>query len=735
MAVIRAKNPLRWVRRALLLLGLMSTAAVALLFAAYRFGSAGRIEEAEVQEAGEAIDERTIAAGQGFDYTQTSEGERVFRIRAARNRQDRADWAFLEEVALEIYREDGHTTRVTSRRARVNQKTWAAELEGDVVLRGWEDLELRARGLELVEGGQQLTSIGAVEFDFPPPGQTLADEEAALPPLTGRAGSLRIDRRKDTVDLSGGVHVRNAENSEVPLRVDCERLLYRRDEGMMRLFEDVFLQYGEQQLQARTLSLLFYGASVEETSEPTESVAATTVDTEAAGTGAEVEAVEEPTSGLRMLRARWEVRGRLATGGDLSGSGLPGVGGVEFAGQYLEIEPNLDDSSLRRMRLEGDSSVAATVEVVDETGLTQRLIGDLLESYSIEDRLQIVEGVGMPLLLEEYLDVEPRYFLRQACAHKVRAQFLPGGQLGRIALERQVELRDENLYLSGGNHASLDLESGALDIRGPAVELFNQRGAITAPHFSYRRDKGILHADSGVQALLRGTETFADTPLGRSNEPVRIESQEATWTEIPQTFSFRGGVRAWQGQNLLLADQLRGDEEKQELAASGGVSTVWIDDNPASPASGAGGEPIEVRAKRLTYVPSATAGAATRTLIYRGGVQVKQGRRTILCRALSVVLAPGSTSGSGDKPRRMICRDDVLITDPVANREVRGDTAVFTVAEDRVEVFGDRVRLLDEQRNSLVGKYLVYDLAAGTVRLQSRTPDGGTQGSRAPSPK
>lgn len=734
MAIVRAKNPLRWVRRALLILGLAGIAGVTVLLAAYRFGNAGRVDREEVPEPSANIDERTVTAGEGFDYTQTSEGNRVFRIRAAKSRQDRADWAFLEEVHLEIYREDGQTTSVTSRRARVNQQTWAAELEGDVVMQGWENLELRARGLELLDGGQQLISVGAVEFHYPPPGQTVDGGELALPALTGRASSLRIDRRTDTINLSGGVHIRNVPGAEIPLRVDCERLVYRRDEGLVRAFEDIFLQYGAQELQARALTLFM--------NDPAESAGE-------AGAG-EPEAVtgERPEGrGLRMLRARWDVRGRLAATGSLGQSGLPGAGGVEFEGQFLEVEPKADDSSFQHMRLEGDDAAPASVKVVDETGLAQRLTAGLLEAYAVDDRLQVVEGVGMPLLLEEYLDLDQPYYLRQACARRGRARFLADGRLGRIDLEQQVELRDGALYLSGGADAGLDLEHGTLEIQGPAVELFNERGAITAPKFSYNREKGILHATDGVQALLKSTAAFAETPLGRGDEPVRIEAAEATWTETPPTFAFRGGVRAWQGQNLLLADQLRGDEDKQELAASGGVSTVWIAETTAGgkPPSTAGADPpaasnapIEIQSRHLTYVPSAASSSTdARTLIYSGEVRVKQGRRTIQCRELTVELAaapdsPGATAAAG-KPQRLICREDVLLTDPIANREVRGDLAIYGVAQRQVEIFGESVRLLDEQRNTLVGKYLVYDLAAGTVRLRSRPPDGGGEGrSQAP---
>ena len=94
-----------------------------------------------------------------------------------------------------------------------------------------------------------------------------------------------------------------------------------------------------------------------------------------------------------------------------------------------------------------------------------------------------------------------------------------------------------------------------------------------------------------------------------------------------------------------------------------------------------------------------------------------QGRRLIACRELSVEL-----DDAGKEAQRMTCRDTVEIVDPETKRQVMGDTAIYSVAEQRVEVRGDSVRLIDSQNNRLEGKYLLYDLDAGTVNIQSRVP-------------
>ena len=43
-------------------------------------------------------------------------------------------------------------------------------------------------------------------------------------------------------------------------------------------------------------------------------------------------------------------------------------------------------------------------------------------------------------------------------------------------------------------------------------------------------------------------------------------------------------------------------------------------------------------------------------------------------------------------------------------------------------MFGDNVQLVDSQSNSLKGRYLLYDLAEGSVQLRSQPPEGAALG-------
>ena len=672
----RARSPFRWVRRLLLAFGLFSVAAIAILLMAYQFGkgSTSTPQDADPGESG--VDASTLTAGQSFDYTQWTDGRRIFRIQAARSRQDRDDTAFLETVVLDIFRQDensndgaGETTyTVTSRQARVNQNNWSARLEGDVVISGWGNVELEARVLELRNGGQVLESVGAVAFRY-------------APDLVGRATKLRIDRRNGTVRLDEGVHIKSIEGAEFPLRLDSQRLVFRRDEGLLRAIDDVTLEMGDRRLTSRSLTLF----------------------------------LDDDLRSLRQLVARWDVRAEQRPS-DLLGDEPE----LRLSAELFEMRPDEDRPEVRRMILRGEEGVAR-VAMVDREGVARQLTGRTLEGLLREGELEWLEGWGAPLLMEEFLDFPEPYPLRRACAQRAVARFDAGGELRQLQLEQQVDLGDEDVHLSGGERAVLDLKSGKIDIQGPSVELLSDRGDLVAQRFDYTQETGFIRASGGVRGSLAsgGAITLATTPFGEGSGPLQVESKEAIFSGDPRGFIFKGGVRAWRDTNLLITEQLRGDEAAEQLAASGGVKTVWT-----PTAELAGRNPIEVTAERLTW------DRARDQLVYDGSVNIVQGTRKLICDQTVVELARSEPVAGEETTRaeRMICRGGVELLDSADGQQVEGDLAVYTLHLEIVEVFGDNVQLVDSQSNSLKGRYLLYDLAKGSVQLRSQPPEGAALG-------
>ncbi|MEM9593063.1 MAG: LPS export ABC transporter periplasmic protein LptC [Acidobacteriota bacterium] len=659
----RAKTPFRWLRRVLLLAGVAGVAGLVLLLMAYSFGNVETQDPSTAASggSGDGTDDDAVTQTENIDYVQTSGGQRVFRVRAARSFQDEQDVSRLQDVTLDIFRDDGDVYTIKSDRAEIDQSSLEAQLEGNVVVRGLGELVLRTRALEVKQKGGVLESNGAVELSFPPQR------------LEGRASRLRLDRVGDQILLSGGVHVRNVAGAEALTRLDCDRLVYKRAEGLIRAVDDVYLRRGDSEIQAHYISIY----------------------------------LQQDQKTLRALTARWNVVGTVASLMESGGRVIAG-----FSGQFLEVEPSEENPEYRKIRLDGSLEEPADMRLVQDDGLARALVGRRIDARAEGDRLIEVEGFGDPMRLDEYFDLPQPYMLRRACADRAVANFLPDGQLARIVLEGQVDLRDDGFQASGAQLAVLEVPEERLNLRGPSVELFTDRGDVVAPQIRYARQTGLIKATQGVETTLVDASDagLSGTPLGGGSGPVRVSSKEATFTEVPPKFVFVGDVRAWQGQNLLIADQMRGDEASQEMAASGGVKTVWIPERNRAAATAAENRPVEVTAKTLSY------RRLDRQLVYLEDVKVAQGERTITCDELTVDL---EEDGGAD---RMRCRGEVEVVDPTGGQKVTGESAVYTVAQDLVEVFGEEVKLLDAQRNELVGQYLRFDLETGKARVLAKPP-------------
>lgn len=668
--IVRAKSPFAWLRPVLLAVGVLAVAAVAVMLAAYHFGRAvGRPGEEEGGERPPEGESGRLLTGEGFDYTQTSAGEPVFRIRAEKSRQDRDGTAFLDTVTLDIYREDGQTYTVTSRGATFNEDSGRAKLAGDVVLHTQDGMELEARALELHDGGDVVKSSGEVELRFGPD-------------LVGRAANLHVDRRADTISLLGGFHLHTVPGAERSLRLDGERLVYQPSGAILRVVGDVTLSTDGSTLSAHYMTLF----------------------------------LQQDQRTIEMIRARWKVHGKIVTTNEWGGETT-----IDYDAEFLELRPDNPKQKDQRAKLDGEGG-NVHLKVTDPSGVARTFTGLYVRARASEGRLVQLEGIGNPTSFLEAIDLDEPYPLRQLCADRITAGFADG-ELVRIQLERQVELTDRGISLAGGRSASLNLEDGMFRIKGEdegKVTLRNRQAEVRARQFTFARRTGLIRAYEEVRAVLdEGAVTaLSKTPLGQGEGPIQVESEEAYWTlaPAPPTFAFEGEVRAWRGDSLLLADQVLGDDAEQQLSANGRVRTVWV--VPPSPEASEAvppRQPIEVDSQLLTYFRDRDE------LVYGGGVELRQGARTIRCRELAVELV------AGNQARRMICTDQVSLTDAATGRRAQGDRAVYTLASQTVEIFGDEVKLIDADENRMQGRYLVYDLAADKVNLLSHVPAGATE--------
>jgi lipopolysaccharide export system protein LptA len=266
-------------------------------------------------------------------------------------------------------------------------------------------------------------------------------------------------------------------------------------------------------------------------------------------------------------------------------------------------------------------------------------------------------------------------------------------------------------------------------LTGDPVHLTTDRGELYTPRADYDRATGLIEAHEGVRALIRdaGEVSLGGTPFaakGPGDGPVRVEAREGFFREEPRGVLFRGEVRAWQGKNLLLADDLRADQDGagQRLTATGSVRTVWVPEERAPrPGAVETGGPLEVTAQTLRY------DKASEELVYEGDVRADQQQRVLECRRLVVELT------TGGEAERMTCTGAARLDDRQAGNRARGETAVYDLATRTVTMTGEPVTLTKADGATVAGGRVVYSLDSGTARVV-RTPAAAPADTAAPPP-
>lgn len=650
-------------RKLLLVAMILVLGSVAGLFIFGRMGQRDmrrQVDQGEATEAGQG----TALIGEDFDYTFTERERPIFRIRGESIRADQAGTVFLDDVGLTLYDEQGRAYHVESREASFNRESNEGRLQGNVILRGPTGLQLRTAQLNINQKGRVLVSPKPVAMRY-------ADQYVA------RAERLRVDLNDEMYVLQGNTRVESLPGAEVPLALTADRTVYERKTRLLRVEGNAVLRRGQEQVKAQRLSAH----------------------------------LTEDEKRLAFVRAMQNVSGRLA-------GNSPQASVVRFSGRDLavQMEPGAENQP-RKVVLEGGEINRATLETVG-AGLTRVLTGLHIEGMMAGGMMTQAEAFG-GVELRETTRAGGERETRRATGMRAQAGFSPTGQLARIELINKVTFRDAETRATG-KRAALDLDSGRGEFFGdPMVEATSPRGRMTAPRVLYNVEHQILNAVGGVRAVMEqvSDSDLAGTPLGQGEGPVHVESREAFWRQEPSSFLFRGDVRAWRGENLMLTSELRGDKTQNQLNAAGGVKTLWIPTaKDAARAQGtkpagdpkAKRAPVEVVSQEMSY----REGAGI--LTYTGAVRVVQEGKTLTCDRLDVDIA------EDNKAEKMTCTGDAKLNDPQGGRLITGQKAVYDLTARRMDITGDKVTMRDREGNQVQGRRVIYFVDDGKVEVKSR---------------
>ncbi len=590
-----------------------------------------------------------VLAGEGFDY-ELSDGERtVFRIQADRILSDRRDNITLEQARVVVTREDS-VFEAYGDRAEYTVGTSNARLVGNArVVRG-DGLELRARELDLIEDGKVVVTAGKVSFGL----------EGAY---RGAARRVYYDLEEEILQLTGEVSVESLEGGAVAGSMKCNLLVYERGPRVLRMEGDVVIQGRGGRLSARRLTVH----------------------------------LDEEEKRATFVRAFWSVSGELKHpgGGDMETE-------ISFEGNELSVL--MADGEPASAQLDPAGGRLARLTAADSAALVRRVVAPHLTADFAAGVIQIVRAYD-GVEITEHLAVGSGIPLRSACGRWLLAGFDPAGEIEDLVLQHDVDYQEPGLQMLGDRVERGRERSVAI---GRPAYVRTDRGEVQSPRIVLAEREGRLEASDGVRAELPRGGKFR--LIGeQSEEPIRITAVSAVWTESPWRAEFRDTVRAWQGENYLVANRMIGLDEGERLEAEGAVKTV-VRPRPEAPAAGAAPErraPVEVTAERMVYV------RPERVVTYSGRPRAFQAGRTVTCDELDILL------GEQDRFDSLRCRGGARLENPERGQTVEGTDAVYRPDSGVAEISGAPVILRDRDGGVVRGKLVLYDFDKGTAQVRS----------------
>ena len=516
----RLRGPVALLRTLLLLFAVLGVAGIAALL---YFGNAGprTLEEQGREQATggseEPLDSDILLSGSGFDLTAVGEGDKVlFQIKADRQKADRDENIFLEGVVIDMPHGDTRY-KITGDEARYNRETHEAEIEGSVEVLGSGGLRLNTDWLQLREGGDVLRASHGTEFQY-------------RDSMRGRTESLRMHIARKLLIMQGGVEIESTPQASQDFKLKARSLRFAEDRRLLRAEGNVRIDQSDNHVEANRITVR----------------------------------LDEFENSIKHLRALWNVRGVFTPPPQ---EGLPDQR-ISFTGWGMSLFFDAVAGDLRHLELEGRRRRLAIMMARDEAGAQRELKGRMLTADFYNNVLRSADVMG-PMSLNETFQVElasgTETRKRSAEARGAEAFFDTRGNVVRLDMRGETRIRQDGMS-AASDLAKLDLakEMSVFEAApGGLVRVATEQGELQAPRIAFQHQNEILTADNGVRTVLTSKPGSGDVsgplPFSDPSEPVRIQSESATLTGGERNeFLFEGKVRAWQGQNVLMADQLRG---------------------------------------------------------------------------------------------------------------------------------------------------------------------------------
>ncbi len=692
-----------WQRRARLVAGVV---AIAVAGGAYWATGSRRTQEAPPPVT--PLAEQVISQVKKGEAAQSTREREEFALDFDEQRTYKDGRTVATGLVVRVPNRNGRSFTMAAKEGTVGTDKTSVRMTGDVVLKASDGLVAKTETASYADGEGIVRAPGPVSF--------------ARGGTTGSGVGFTYDKHRDTMWLldQSVVHVAGGEDGAMDIRAGA--FGEARQERYLRLERDARVTRPGQTISADEMMVYL----LPDRDEPDSM--------ELRGRG--VITGGEGMGTLRAMQAQdinldYADDGRTLQHATLAGQAsitLAGVGGApgqRLAAEWVDLSLGPDGaitSLVARERLlvtlpAQSGTPARTIRAAELTG--DGAAGAGLTAMRFTGGVDFREGGTARTAPARQARSETLTLALTAAGVAERATFVGGarfdaGSLHAAAAEARYFITGDRLELLSPDGAAAtppSVTDTGLRIDATAITIGLATTAVSA-----------TGAVSSVMqpAAARGGEGTARTPaLLDGGQPLIASAGALEYDSQARKAVYSGKARLWQGDTNIIAERIVLDEQRGDLAASGGVrSTLTLQAAPGSTAA----RGTIARGDEMAYDESA------RTVTYTTNAQVNGPQGDLSADRIALVLAsPGRTLD------RIEGYDSVVTR--VAARDARGQRLTYHASDERYVLTGAPVQFTEDCRVT-TGRTLTFFGTAGKLIVDGNqaTRTVTTGGGRCPPP-
>jgi lipopolysaccharide export system protein LptA len=604
----------------------------------------GASDDAVVPDIDEGRDDPAVARYTGFEYVESVAGKAIFALRSIRTLGKSSGWHEIEGVQLQLYEEGRPGPVVTAEGASFNIETRDAELRGPIAVTFPSGASITTQSGHFEASSRRFVTDSEVLFMN---GATVAE--------AGRAMYLLSDNRvvlsERAILTSGGTSLFAPE------------IVYRRDDNVVEFPAGCRVVQGAAWIDAPEATVELEGPD----GAPNRIELRGGVDAYHPGTldGGALEAWTERVVGTRDGSGNWQ------------------------------IDANASERWISLVLYFGEGFFERRIA-------TRRLRGVLSPDGPLNLRTE-----QATCITEIPREGDPR----SAEARSARVWFA-NGQATDMELVRNVIVRGEGVE-ARGYRARVTTAAGIIMLHGDPVGatravITSERGRITCDEIQIHDRDERIEARGNVQGQIRDAAVFGTDIGDQKNQPMHFAAEMLDITENGENYRLSDGSRVWQGQRLLIADDIAYRPSDEVVDASGHVrATLPAEQLGPSPESQTD---MVVVSRSLRY--DRRQGRAT----FKGNVRYSDGLYVLAATELSAVFDDSNQITEIDAV------GEVELEELATGRTLHAQRATRDVNAGTVVATGSPVKLTDASGTSVSSESLTWNQADGSV-----TVAGGTE--------